>query len=66
LPLKGERCPYSNLSRTTLFELCAPCPVNDFKPPVESRVIKKRHAQRGIRIIRYTSLMAYLRSLPKN
>lgn len=63
LPAKRERCPYTGLSRTTLFELCAPCQANDFRPPVQSTVLKKRYAQRGIRLIRYKSLMRHLREL---
>ena len=63
LPEKKGRCLYTGLSRTTLFELSVPCAANDLRPPVESVVIKKRYAQRGIRLIRLKSLMRHLRDL---
>jgi hypothetical protein len=63
LPLPGARCPYTGLSRTSLAELCAPCPANDNRPPVKSVVIRKRGALRGIRLVSYDSLMAHLASL---
>lgn len=66
LPLPGNRCPFTGLSRSTLAELCTPCPVNTFNPPVESRVIRKRGAVRGIRLIKYDSLMAHLEALPND
>jgi hypothetical protein len=63
LPAKSKRCPFTGLSRTTMFELCAPCAANDFRPPVRSSVIKKRFAQRGIRLVDYKSLIAHLGGL---
>lgn len=63
LPLPGRRCPYTGLSRSTLNELIIPAPVNDWKPPVISKLLKKRGAARGVRLIRYDSLMAYLDGL---
>jgi hypothetical protein len=62
LPAPKERCKFTGLSRTSLLELCAPCKANDRKPPVRSHVLKKRHAQRGVRLIDYKSLIAYVRS----
>ena len=66
LPKKKERCPYSGLSSTSLFELCVPTQRNGFKPPVRSVVEKKRHAVRGIRLINFRSLMDYVERLPTN
>jgi hypothetical protein len=63
LPLPGRRCPYTGLSRSTLNELLISGPVNGFKPPVISKLLKKRGAARGVRLIRYDSLMAYLDGL---
>lgn len=63
LPKPGDRCPISGLSRTTLIELSVPSPCNDFRPPVESKHIKRPGAQRGIRLISRTSLLSYLASL---
>lgn len=63
LPKPGQRCPHTGLSRTTLNELVVPCPANSYLPPVKSAVIKKRGAMRGIRLISYDSLTAYLGNL---
>jgi hypothetical protein len=63
LPKPGQRCPHTGLSRTTLNELVVSCPANNYLPPVKSAVIKKRGAMRGIRLISYDSLTAYLGNL---
>jgi hypothetical protein len=63
LPSPRERCPITGLSRSTMTELCVPGPANDNTPPVRSVVIRKRNATRGIRLISYDSLTAYLASL---
>lgn len=63
LPKSGGRCPYTGLSRTTLLELSVPCRRNGFKPAVESIHLKRRSAQRGIRLINRASLFDYLASL---
>jgi hypothetical protein len=60
LPTAGTRCPYTGLSRSTLNNLILPCPLNGFKPPVRSFSIKRRNAVRGLRLICYESLIAYL------
>jgi len=43
--------------------LVLPGPWNDFKPPVKSAVLRRRGNTRGVRLIVYASLMAYLHSL---
>ncbi|HEU5079490.1 MAG TPA: hypothetical protein VFT72_09760 [Opitutaceae bacterium] len=63
LPAPGSRCRFTGLSRSTLNELTIPGPANDFQPPVKSVVLRKRGATRGIRLISYDSLMAYLNEL---
>lgn len=63
LPKPGARCAISGLSRTTLIELSVPSRCNDFRPPVESKHIKRAGAQRGIRLISRESLLAYLKQL---
>ena len=62
-PAPGARCRFTGLSRTTLNELTVPGPANDGNPPVKSVVLRKRGAMRGIRLISYDSLMAYLNEL---
>ena len=64
LPRPSSRCPVSNLSRSTLAELVRPCPRNDFKPPVEARLLKRRDARRGVLLISRESLLGYLNELP--
>ncbi len=63
LPAPGTRCHYTGLSRSTLNELVIAGPANDGVPPVKSVVLRKRGAQRGIRLISYESLMGYLSRL---
>jgi hypothetical protein len=63
LPREGEHCPYTDMPRGTLKDLCVPSKANNFRPPVKSISLKKsKHAKRGIRLIDYNSLMKYLRS----
>ena len=63
LPQPGQRCRFTGLSRSNLNELCIDGPVNCYRAPVKSVVLKKRGAMRGIRLISYDSLMAHLESL---
>jgi hypothetical protein len=44
-------------------QLVLPCKENDFKPPVESKVLRKRGTIRGTRLIVFDSLMEYLNGL---
>jgi len=63
LPREGARCPFTDLPRSTLKDLCVPTKANNFRPPVRSISLRKsKYAQRGIRLISYASLMGYLRS----
>lgn len=60
LPRAGEKCPYSNLSRSTLNNLILPCKANKNCPPVKSSVVRQKGATRGVRLIHRASLMAYI------
>ena len=72
LPKPKERCPYSQLSRTTLAEICVPTAANNFRPPVRALCIKTtarkkggkpaRAKKRGIYLIPTAKLFAYLNS----
>ena len=63
LPKSGTRCPYTGLSRSKLNQLVLPCKENDYKPPVESKVLRNRGTIRGTRLIVFDSLMNYLKGL---
>ena len=63
LPKSGTRCPHTGLSRSKMNQLVLPCKENDFKPPVESKVLRKRGTIRGTRLIVFDSLMEYLNGL---
>ena len=63
LPKSGNRCPYTGLSRSKMNQLVLPCKENDFKPPVESKVLRNRGTIRGTRLIVFDSLMNYLNGL---
>ena len=56
LPKPGQR--FIRLTRTTLLEI-----VLDPESKVSSAVIRKRHAQRGIRLIHRSSLVEYFHRL---
>lgn len=60
LPRAGERCPYTNLSRSTLNNLILPCKANKNRPPVRSAVVGQKGANRGVRLIDRQSLMAHI------
>ncbi len=64
LPRPGSRCPVSGLSRSGLCELVTPCARNDYRPPVEARVLKRKGAARGVTLINRSALLAYLEGLP--
>lgn len=59
LPTKGK-CPHTGLSRSSLYALASASADNDYRPPVKSIVLRRRGAQRGMRLISYDSLMDYL------
>ena len=63
LPKSGSRCPYTGLSRSKMNQLVLPCKENDYKPPVESKVLRNRGTIRGTRLIVFDSLMNYLNAL---
>lgn len=60
LPKQGKLCSYSALTRSHLNKLILPCPENGFKPPVDSFVVSQPGKRRGVRLIKYASLMTYL------
>lgn len=64
LPRPGSRCPVSGLSRSTLAELVRPCPRNDYAPPVESRLLKRKGAARGVLLINRASLLSFINDQP--
>lgn len=59
LPRAGRQCPYTGLTRTGLNDLILPTP-GQRNPPVRSILLRKRGAQRGVRLIDFDSLIAYL------
>jgi hypothetical protein len=65
LPRPRSRCPVSGLSRSSLVELVRPGPRNQFTPPVEGRVLKRKGAARGIVLVSQQSLLNYINGLPK-
>jgi len=62
LPRPGQRCFYTGLSRTTLFELCVPCSRNGFRPPIRSYQLRSKGAERGIRLLRLNDLFEHIES----
>ena len=63
VPRPGKRCPVTQLSRSTIYELITPRAANNYKPPVVSHVVKtSRYAKRGTRLIDRESLLAYIKT----
>lgn len=62
LPRTGSTCPHVGLSRSTLNKLILPSPENRNKPPVASICLRRPGTQRGVRLIDFASLVAFLRS----
>ena len=60
LPPSGRRCPITGLTRSGINELVLPCESNGFKAPVKSVSLRKRGAAKGVRLVCYDSLIAYL------
>lgn len=63
LPKNGMSCPYTGLKRSKLNELILPSEFNAYSPPVKSVCIRNRGQKKGVRLIAYDSLVAYLRGL---
>jgi hypothetical protein len=40
-----------------------PQEANNFNPPVASKILKQKGTRRGVRLVNYASLMAYLNGL---
>ncbi len=64
LPATGARCPHSSLARSALDALTRAQELNNYKPPVKSKILKIAGQKSGVRLIDYKSLMAYLNALP--
>ena len=65
LPPQGKKCPDSGLTRSMLNELILPTPRNNFTPLVKSINSCPPGKDRGIRLIIWASLKAYLKGLEK-
>ena len=62
IPRPGKRCPVTQLSRSTIYELITPRAANNYKPPVVSHLMKtSRYSKRGARLIDRESLLSYIK-----
>ncbi len=59
--LPAQRCPFTGLSRSTLNNLILPTVHNRNQPPVRSHVLRQPGRSRGIRLIDFSSLIAFIR-----
>ena len=64
LPRFGERCPYTNLTRSALDLLTRAQAANNKRPPVRSKILKLTGKKEGMRLVDFASLRAYLDSMP--
>lgn len=66
LPRPNERCSYSGLSRSKLYELITPSEENGFRPPVKSIVLKSSGKERGVRLYSKSSYEEYLKRVQES
>jgi hypothetical protein len=64
MPRCPNHCPYTSLARSTLDLLVRPQEMNDWNPPVKSKLMRQTGGKPKIRLIDYRSLKEYLQSLP--
>ncbi|MEO7319965.1 MAG: recombinase family protein [Chthoniobacteraceae bacterium] len=60
LPKPRQRCPRTGMTRSALNELILPTEKNSYRPPVESKCLRKREGEKGTRLIVWQSLKEYL------
>ena len=61
LPKSGLLCQHTGLTRSYLNSLILPTGQNKFKAPVRSICLRQKGAKTGVRLIVYSSLMAFLK-----
>ncbi len=64
LPANKAHCPFTGLKRGTMRNLTLPSKANNFRPPVPAKILKQRGKLRGVVLIPYDALIAYLEALP--
>jgi hypothetical protein len=64
LPEDGEHCPHTGLKRGTMRHLCVPSATNGFKPAVPAKCLRQPGKLRGIWLVPFAALLAYLEALP--
>ncbi len=60
LPKPGQLCSRTGMTRSTLNELILPTERNSYRPPVESKCLRKQEGGKGTRLIVWQSLKDYL------
>jgi hypothetical protein len=60
----GGSCPFTGLKRGVMRNLTIPCKANGFKPVVPAKSLRAPGNLRGIWIVPYAQLIAYLHGLP--
>lgn len=64
LPKHRTNCPYTGLSRTGMYNLCVPCAANGGKPKVPAKSDRQPGNLRGVWLIPFDALIAYIEKLP--
>jgi len=63
MPRSPAHCPYTSLARSTLDLPVRPQELNDYNPPVKSKLLRQTGGRPRIRLIDFRSLKDYLNSL---
>lgn len=64
LPKDKQNCPITGFRRTGLYRLVVPCKANNFRPAVPAKCLRQPGNLRGIWLIPFAPLLAYLHALP--
>lgn len=65
MPPRGKRCPYTDLSPSTLADYIERSQEKGQGPRIITRHIRQPGKTKGVRLIHYTSLMAWLNKQPE-
>lgn len=65
MPARGKRCAYTGLPPSTLADYIAQSQQRGKGPAIKTRHLRQPGATKGIRLIHYASLMAWLDAQPE-
>ncbi|MDP3073595.1 MAG: hypothetical protein Q8N18_25145 [Opitutaceae bacterium] len=64
LPKAKTLCPHTGMSRSSMANLTVPSKANDFRPAVPAKCLRRQGNVRGLWLVPFEALLAYLHALP--